>query len=62
MSFGLKEGLEKVYEGKPLTKMERIIKRAREYCRSCNFQELVKCLNLTDSETSRSIEIMAISS
>lgn len=49
--FSLKEGLEKVYESKPLTKMERIIKRAREYCRSCkNFQELIKCLNLTDSE------------
>ncbi len=49
--FSFKEGLEKIYKDKPMTKMEKLIKRSREYCRSCkNFQELIKYLNLTDSE------------
>ncbi len=51
MGFSLKEGLEKVYEGKPMTKMEKLIKRAKEYCRSCkSFKKLTECLELTDLE------------
>ena len=50
-SFSLNEGLERVYEGKPTTEVEKLIGRLREYCRSCkNYQELITCLELTDSE------------